>query len=105
MISLNNIYIKYADRVLLNRVNCTIRDNDKVGLVGRNGAGKSTILKLIMDIISPHEGSIEFAGKKSLGYLHQDMKLPSGKTVMEEASTAFAEIQKIETRIEKLMKS
>lgn len=102
MISLNNIYIKYADRVLLNRVNCTIKDNDKVGLVGRNGAGKSTILKLIMDIISPHEGSIEFAGKKSLGYLHQDMKLPSGKTVMEEASTAFEEIQKIESRIEKI---
>ena len=102
MISLNNIYIKYADRVLLNKINCTIKDNDKVGLVGRNGAGKSTILKLIMDISSPHEGSIVFGGKKSLGYLHQDMKLPSGKTVMEEASTAFKEIQQIETRIEKI---
>jgi len=99
MISANNIYIKYGDRVLLNKINLVIGDRDKLGLVGRNGSGKSTILKILAKELVPHEGELVIPGGKTIGYLHQDMQLPKGKTVLEEAMTAFEDIKKLEKKI------
>ncbi|HFB99890.1 MAG TPA: ABC transporter ATP-binding protein, partial [Phaeodactylibacter sp.] len=99
MISINNIFIKYGDRVLLNKINLTIGDNDKLGLVGRNGSGKSTILKIIAGDLTPDEGQVVIPGGKTIGYLHQDMNLPKGKTVLEEALTAFDEVKELEKKI------
>ncbi|MEL6356497.1 MAG: ATP-binding cassette domain-containing protein, partial [Bacteroidota bacterium] len=73
----------------LNRVNFTIGERDKLGLVGRNGAGKSTLLKLIADYIRPDEGNIIRPPGASIGFLHQEMELPTGRTVMEETLAAF----------------
>ena len=99
MITAANIFIKYGDRILLDNVNLIIQDNDKVGLVGRNGAGKSTILKIIAGEITPDEGTVAMPKDRTLGFLHQEMFLPKGKTVIEEALTAFQEAKNIEKRI------
>ncbi|MCB9080404.1 MAG: ABC-F family ATP-binding cassette domain-containing protein [Lewinellaceae bacterium] len=102
MIAITNVYVQYGDRILLNRINVVISERDKIGLVGRNGAGKSTLLKIIAGEMSPHEGSLSRPGNSSLGYLHQDMEIPLGKTVMEEALTAFSEAKQLESRINQL---
>lgn len=99
MINLNDIYIQYGDRILLNRVTLTINERDRMGLVGRNGAGKSTLLKIIAGSLTPHEGRVSRPNGTTLGFLHQDMVLPKGKTVIQEALTAFDHLRAIEQRI------
>jgi ATP-binding cassette subfamily F protein 3 len=100
MITAANVFVKYGDRVLLDKINVVIHDSDKVGLVGRNGAGKSTLLKIIAREVIPHDGSITMPKDRTLGFLHQEMFLPKGKTVIEETLTAFNEAVEIEKRIE-----
>ena len=102
MISATNLFIKYGDRVLLNEVNLIVKPKDKFGLVGRNGSGKSTILKVIAGDIRPDSGHVDIPSEMTIGYLHQDMELPKGKTVMAEALTAFEEVIKLEEKIGKM---
>ena len=102
MISASNLFIKYGDRILLNEVNLIVKPKDKVGLVGRNGSGKSTILKILAGEIRPDSGQVDIPSEVTIGYLHQDMELPKGKTVMAEALTAFEEVKKLEVQISKL---
>lgn len=102
MLTASNIYVQYGDRKLLNRVNLTVTDRDKIGLVGRNGAGKSTLLKIIAGDITPDEGNIARPTGSTLGFLHQEMSLPKGKTVMDETMTAFAEFRAMEAELAKL---
>lgn len=102
MINLSNIYVQYGDRILLNKINLVIGEKDKIGLVGRNGAGKSTLLKIIAGELSPHEGSIARPSASTLGYLHQDMEIPLGKTVLEETLTAFEEVRDLEERLHRI---
>ena len=104
MLSATGIYQQYGDRVLFDRVTFTIGTRDKLGLVGRNGAGKSTILKIIAGDISPDEGKVQRESGSTLGFLHQEMDMPTGNTVMEETLTAFAHIQEMEDRLEELNK-
>ncbi|MEZ4986263.1 MAG: ABC-F family ATP-binding cassette domain-containing protein [Saprospiraceae bacterium] len=99
MITLSDIYVQYGNRILLDRVTLVIGDKDKVGLVGRNGAGKSTLLKLIARYQRPDEGTISMPSDRSIGFLHQDMEVPAGKSVMEETLTAFEEVRRIEQQL------
>ena len=99
MINASNIFIKYGDRVLLDHVNLVIGEKDKVGLVGRNGAGKSTLLKIIAEHNRPDEGNITRPSGSTLGFLHQEMNLPKGRTVLEETLRAFEDVKKLEKRI------
>lgn len=99
MITVSNVYVQYGERILLDRINVTIGNRDKVGLVGRNGAGKSTLLKIIAGEQSPQEGQIVRPSESTLGFLHQEMELPLGKSVIDEAMTAFAEAMKMEERM------
>jgi ATP-binding cassette subfamily F protein 3 len=99
MISATNIFIKYGDRVLLDYVNLIIKEKDRIGLVGRNGAGKSTMLKILSGMMLPHEGTITRPNESSLGFLHQEMNLPQGRTVMEETLRAFEATKQLEKRI------
>ena len=87
MISASNIYIQYGDRILLDRVNMVVQIGEKIGLVGRNGAGKSTMLKILAGELSPHEGQVSRAGDTTLCFLHQEIDLPTGHSVMEETLT------------------
>ncbi len=99
MLSITDIFIKYGDRVLLDRVSLTVKDKERIGLVGRNGAGKSTLLKVIAQDITPDDGRIVRPNGSSLGFLHQELEIPLGKTVIEESMTAFEEVKKLEKRI------
>lgn len=100
MLTASNIYIQYGDRILLDRVTVVIGERDKVGLVGRNGAGKSTLLKVISGMQSPDEGDVTRPTSSTLSFLHQELDLPKGKTVMDEAMSAFEEINKLEKRLD-----
>jgi len=102
MIRGEQLYLQYGDRILMNRVDFTIMPNDKVGLVGRNGAGKSTLLKIIAQELSPDSGRVHRPNLSTIGFLHQELTLPKGRTVMEETLTAFEEVRKLEQRIEEL---
>ncbi len=100
MITVSNIWVKYGDRVLLDSINVVIDQRDRIGLVGKNGAGKSTLLKIIAEEISPDSGTIARPSKSTLGFLHQEMSLPKGKTVIQETLTAFEKVLALEKRIE-----
>ncbi len=99
MITASNIYLQYGGRILFNDISVVIGDRDKVGLVGRNGAGKSTFLKIIAGEITPDEGSMSRPSGSTMGFLHQEMNIPTGKTVLEETLTAFDELRRLEQRL------
>ena len=104
MLTASNIYIQYGDRVLMDRINVVIGDKDRVGLVGRNGAGKSTLLKVISGMMSPDEGNVTRPTESTLGFLHQEMNIPKGKSVMQETMTAFEEAKRMEQRLAEIHK-
>ena len=96
MISINNLTVAYGGFTLLDNINFHISDNDKIGLVGKNGAGKSTILKLICGLQSPTSGIIACPSGVKIGYLPQIMEHHKGRSVIDEAMTAFADIFALE---------
>ncbi len=102
MIVITGLFVKYGDRVLFDYLNLTIKPKDKIGLVGRNGAGKSTLLKIIAGEQSPDSGKVNVPGSATIGYLHQEMSLPKGRTVKEETLRAFDHIHEMERRLEYL---
>jgi len=102
MISLSNVYIQYGNRILLDSVNLVVKPGERAGLVGRNGAGKSTLLKIIAGEMSPQEGNVVRPAHFTLGYLHQDMLLPKGKTVLDETLTAFDEVNELEKQLRRI---
>lgn len=102
MITVTDIFVKYGDRVLLDHINLVITERDKVGLVGRNGAGKSTLLKIIAGDVGTDGGHVTRPSESSLGFLHQEMSLPKGKTVKDEALGAFGDVKALEQQIEDL---
>jgi len=102
MITVSNIFIKYSDRILLDNVSFVIGERERIGLVGKNGTGKSTILKIIAKYQNPDSGTVTYPSVYTLGFLHQELELPHGKTVIAEALTAFDDIKKLEKRIEEI---
>ncbi len=89
MISINNLTVSFGSYNLLDDISFHISENDKIGLVGKNGAGKSTIMKLICGMQSPTSGHIDMPNGINIGYLPQIMDHHKGRTVMEETMTAF----------------
>lgn len=102
MISVNNLVVAYGGFTLLNDVNFHISENDKIGLVGKNGAGKSTILKLICWLQSPTSGQVAVPNGVKIGYLPQIMEHHRGKSVIDEAMTAFADLFSLEDELENI---
>jgi ATP-binding cassette subfamily F protein 3 len=99
MISLNGINVSFGGTTLFENVSFLINPRDRIGLAGKNGAGKSTMLKLLAGEQSPTSGSIGKPKGVKIAYLPQDMVHQHGKTVLEETATAFAEIQQLENRL------
>lgn len=104
MISINNLTVAYGSYTLLDNINFHISETDKIGLVGKNGAGKSTIMKLICGWQSPTSGSVDKPNHITIGYLPQIMEHHRGRTVMEEAMTAFEALKNVEIEIEDITK-
>jgi ATP-binding cassette subfamily F protein 3 len=106
LIQLSELTKSFGDRVLLDRVTWQIGDGDRVGLCGPNGAGKTTLLKMLAGLDEPDSGGIVRPSTLTIGYLPQDGLTHSGRTVFEEAASAFqplldlkAEMHHIEERL------
>jgi ATP-binding cassette subfamily F protein 3 len=92
MLTINNLDIIYGDKHLFNNVSARINDNDRIGLVGVNGTGKSTLLKVICNIIETDPGVVNRPKRFSVAYLPQEATaLDTGRTIYQEAENAFAE--------------
>ena len=102
MISINSLTVAYGGFTLLNDINFHISENDKIGLVGKNGAGKSTILKLICGLQSPTSGKVAVPSGVKIGYLPQIMEHHRGRSVIDEAMTAFADMFALEDELERI---
>ncbi len=104
MISVNNISVLFGGEALFENISFLINKQDRIGLAGRNGAGKSTMLKLIVGINNPSSGEIARPTDIKMAYLPQDLIHKNGKTVMEEAKEAFFEINEMNDRMNFLTK-
>ena len=102
MISINSLTVAYGGFTLLNDINFHISESDKIGLVGKNGAGKSTILKLICGYQNPTSGKVAVPSGVKIGYLPQIMEHHKGRTVIDEAMTAFADMFALEKELEEI---
>jgi len=101
-VSVEELYVEFGGFELFKHVNFIVNPRDRIGLAGRNGAGKSTLLKIFAGLQTPTSGRVVIPRDIKVGYLPQQMELSDSGTVMEEAVTAFAEIQELEKRIEHL---
>ena len=84
MVSINNVTVSFGGTPLLDGISFHITDGEKIGLVGKNGAGKSTIMKLIVGLEKPDSGRIEMPKEQTVGYLPQIMEHHRGKSVLDE---------------------
>ena len=103
MISINSLTVAYGGFTLLDDINFHISENDKIGLVGKNGAGKSTVLKLICGLQSPTSGKVAVPSGVRIGYLPQIMEHHKGRSVIDEAMTAFADMFRMEDEIKDIV--
>lgn len=102
MVTVGNLSIHFGSRELFSNIGFFIGPRERIGLVGKNGAGKSTLLKTLAGIQRPTEGSISLSRGSTVGYLPQEMNHQENATIYEEAKTAFAEVQQLNTRMDEL---
>ncbi len=102
MITINNLSIYFSGICLFDNISFVIADKDRIGLVGKNGAGKSTLLKILASIQEPETGTIIIPDSQTIGYLPQEMIPSSSMTIIEEALTAFEEVNLLEKKIDRL---
>ncbi|MBD98464.1 MAG: glycosyl transferase family 2 [Verrucomicrobia bacterium] len=102
MVGVNNASLFFADRAIFNEISFIINKQDRIGLVGRNGAGKSTMLKTLAGLQALDSGTVSKPMGLTVGYLPQDMDFISGRTVWKETESAFENNLKIESRIERI---
>ena len=102
MISINSVTVSYGGFTHLSDINFNISEQDKIGLVGKNGAGKSTMLKLICGLQNPTTGKIAVPGSVKIGYLPLIMEHHKGKSVIDETMTAFQEMFDLEAELERV---
>ena len=102
MISINNLSVEFSARSLFDNINYVINPRDRIALVGKNGAGKSTMLKIIAGLQQPTAGTVSVPADVTIGYLPQQMKLQDSVTLSEEVRKAFSHIQQLHDRLDHL---
>ncbi|WP_026711907.1 ABC-F family ATP-binding cassette domain-containing protein [Flavobacterium filum] len=102
MLNIHNLSVSFGGTYLFEEVTFRLGAGDRVGLVGKNGAGKSTMLKILSGDMKPDSGSIATEKEIKMGFLRQDIDFEQGRTVLEEAYQAFEEIKRTEKRIEQI---
>lgn len=104
MISVENLKVEFGVKPLFNDVSFVINDRDRIALVGKNGAGKSTMLKILSGLQKPTSGNVSIPNDVTVGYLPQIMRLSDDTTVKEETRKAFSDNTNLAKKIEKLQK-
>lgn len=102
MISIDNLCVEFSARPLFSNISYVINDKDRIALVGKNGAGKSTMLKIIAGLQEPTSGVVAVPRDTSIAYLPQVMVLSDDCSVLEETEKAFAHIHEIQQELERL---
>lgn len=102
LLQANNVMRRFGADVLFHDINLQIQEHGRTALVGRNGAGKTTILKMIAGITSPDEGTISKSKDLTIGYLAQDQGLDSQNSIWAELDLVFAPLHKMEKQIHQL---
>lgn len=99
MLNIHNLSISFQGEFLFEEITYRLGAGDRIGLVGKNGAGKSTMLKILAGDLEPDTGQIAKEKDLSIGFLRQDIDFVEGRTVLEEAYEAFEEIKKLEFQL------
>ena len=102
MISVEGLTVEFGGFTLFDDVSFVVNKKDRIALVGKNGAGKSTMLKIFAGLQSPTSGTVSVPKETTIGYLPQQMQLTDTRTVKEEAELAFGPIREMEKEIERL---
>ena len=102
MISVEGLKVEFGVKPLFADATFVINEHDRIALVGKNGAGKSTMLKILSGMEQPTAGTVSLAQETTVGYLPQVMVLQDDTTVRQEAQKAFADIQKMKDRIDRM---
>ena len=102
MISIQNLSVEFSAKSLFDNINYVINKKDKIALVGKNGAGKSTMLKIIAGLQSPTSGCVAKPNDITISYLPQQMELNDTLTVIEEVSKAFSHIDDMHKQLNKI---
>jgi len=102
MLNIHNLSVSFGGTYLFEEVTFRLGAGDRVGLVGKNGAGKSTMLKILSGDIKPDSGVIATEKEVRMGFLRQDIDFIPGRTVLDEAYQAFVEIKKAEVKIDEI---
>lgn len=100
MITINQISHHFGKKTLFNKINTVIGARDRIALVGSNGSGKTTLLRMFMGELEPESGSIDKPDYVSIGYLPQDGISVSGKTLFQEAESAFGDVLELQKKID-----
>lgn len=100
MLNIHNLTVSFSGENLFEGITFRLNAGDRVGLIGKNGAGKSTMLKVLSGEIAPDGGSIATEKNLRIGFLKQDLDFESGKTVLDETYQAFTEIKAIEKQLD-----
>ena len=104
MISIQNLSVEFSAKSLFDNINYVINKKDKIALVGKNGAGKSTMLKIIAGLQSPTSGCVAKPNDITISYLPQQMVLNDTLTVIEEVSKAFSHIDEMHRQVDSISK-
>jgi ATPase components of ABC transporters with duplicated ATPase domains len=102
MVSVEGLKVEFNAKALFDEVSYVINKKDRIGLTGKNGAGKSTMLKILAGIQTPTAGTISIPKDVTIGYLPQVMILSDNYTVMEEAEQAFGHIKELQEDIQRM---
>lgn len=102
MLNIHNLSVSFGGTFLFEEVTFRLGAGDRVGLVGKNGAGKSTMLKILSRDLAPDSGSIATEKEIKIGFLRQDIDFEQGRTVLEEAYQAFTDIKQVEKKLEEI---
>ena len=102
MLNIHNLSVSFGGTYLFEEVTFRMGAGDRVGLVGKNGAGKSTMLKILARDFQPDSGSIATEKEVRIGFLRQDIDFEQGRTVLEEAYQAFTDIKEVERKLEEI---
>ncbi|WP_290699735.1 ABC-F family ATP-binding cassette domain-containing protein [Lacinutrix sp.] len=105
MITVDNLAVEFSGTTLFSDVNFVINPNDKIALMGKNGAGKSTMMKIVAGAQNPTRGKISYPKETVIAYLPQHLLTQDNNTVFEEASKAFAHIFKMKNEMDALNKA